>query len=62
MDIGLSETEILLAMLAIIVLLWKFGGSIPYDVKVWLTTGIMVIFMTLALVAKNEEEEEVGND
>lgn len=49
-------------MLAIIIALWKFGGSIPYDVKVWLTTGIMVIFMTLALVAKNEEEEEVGKD
>ncbi len=62
MDIGLTETEILLAMLAIIIALWKFGNPIPYDVKVWLTTGIMVIFMTLALVAKNEEEEEVGND
>ncbi len=64
MDIGLSETEILLAMVALVLVIWKFGGPLPYDVKVWLTTGIMVFFMTLALVAGNNEEKESeeGND
>ena len=57
MKLELSETEILLIMVALVVLLWKFGGPLPYDLKVWLTSGIMFFFMTLALVSGNKEEE-----
>jgi len=47
-------------MIIIIVALWSFGESIPYLVKLTITTGVMILFMSLALVVGPREEEEEG--
>jgi len=56
---SIKESDVLLAMIIIIVALWTFGNSLPYFLKVAITTGVMFLFMSLALVVGPREEEEV---
>ena len=53
---NISEGDILLAMIIIIVALWTLGKDIPYFIKTAITTTIMFVFMTIALVVGPKEE------
>ena len=59
---SIRESDLLILMIVIIVALWTFGDMIPYFIKVAITTGVMFLFMSLALVVgPREEEEENGS-
>ena len=53
---SIGEGDVLLAMIIIIVALWTFGKDIPYFIKTAITTTIMFIFMTIALIVGPKEE------
>ncbi len=55
---SIKPSDVLIAMILIIIALWSLPNDIPYVIKVWLTTTIMFVFMSLALVVGPREEEE----
>jgi len=55
---SLSESDVLIAMIIIIVALWTFGKEMPPLIKVGITTTILFLFMSIALVIGSEGERE----